>query len=79
MFDTKPAEPATHTTFDRQLRIEAGVDVEEALICVRSWIREDAKEARGDGYRGLIGFVMKHSGNSIWVYRTKTAYIVRKN
>lgn len=64
--------------FDRQLRIEAGLDVYEALACIRNWIREDRNEARGDGYRGIIGYIM-NSGNSVWVYRTPTAYIARKN
>ena len=64
--------------FDRQVRIEAGVDTDEALICIRNWIKEDANEARRDNYSGGIIYQMK-SGNVLFVYRTKTAYIARKS
>lgn len=64
-------------TFDKRLSIYPDVDIFEALACVGNYISERKKEPREIGIAGGIVYVMKATNNALFVYQTKTQYVVR--
>jgi hypothetical protein len=65
-------------TSDKALHIYADVDIFEALACVGNYIKECQKEPRRIGVYGGIVYVMKATNNALFVYQTKTQYVVRQ-
>lgn len=64
--------------FDRRLSIYPGIDVFEALACIRNYIRTCQEEPRKIGIDGGIIYVMKSNEQALFVYQTKTQYVVRQ-
>ena len=68
----------TISAFDKALHIYANVDVFEALACIRNYIRMCQEEPRKIGIYGGIIYVMKSNEQALFVYQTKTQYVVRQ-
>lgn len=65
-------------TFDKYLSIYPGINALEALACIRDHISECKKEPRRIGVDGGILYIMKSNGQVLFVYQTKTQYVVRQ-